>query len=234
MPHPGCHATLAAVLPPRNRRPCVAGRDEPNPSSRSSGSRSASRRRVLAVDDLSFTVEHGQVCGLLGPNGAGKTTCLRMLLGLIRPTAGETRLFGERVAPGQRAAAAGRRADRVVGVRARTCRGCENLRAVVGGRGRALGRRRRRTGARHRRSRRRDRPQGEDLLAGHAPAPRVGARAARSTRDPGARRAHQRARSRRRCARCVSSCTGSPKPARRCCSRATSSPRSSRSAPTRS
>ena len=55
---------------------------------------------VLAVDDLSFRVERGQVCGLLGPNGAGKTTCLRMLLGLIRPTAGETRLFGERVTPG--------------------------------------------------------------------------------------------------------------------------------------
>jgi ABC-2 type transport system ATP-binding protein len=55
---------------------------------------------VLAVDDLSFTVDRGQVCGLLGPNGAGKTTCLRMLLGLIHPTAGETRLFGERVVPG--------------------------------------------------------------------------------------------------------------------------------------
>jgi ABC-2 type transport system ATP-binding protein len=55
---------------------------------------------VLAVDDLSFEVERGQVCGLLGPNGAGKTTCLRMLLGLIKPTRGETYLFGERVAPG--------------------------------------------------------------------------------------------------------------------------------------
>jgi ABC-2 type transport system ATP-binding protein len=55
---------------------------------------------VLAVDDLSFSVQQGQVCGLLGPNGAGKTTCLRMLLGLVRPTAGETRLFGERVTPG--------------------------------------------------------------------------------------------------------------------------------------
>jgi ABC-2 type transport system ATP-binding protein len=55
---------------------------------------------VLAVDDLTFSVERGQVCGLLGPNGAGKTTCLRMLLGLIRPTAGETRLFGDRVTPG--------------------------------------------------------------------------------------------------------------------------------------
>jgi ABC-2 type transport system ATP-binding protein len=55
---------------------------------------------VLAVDDLTFAVEQGQVCGLLGPNGAGKTTCLRMLLGLIRPSAGETRLFGRRVTPG--------------------------------------------------------------------------------------------------------------------------------------
>jgi ABC-2 type transport system ATP-binding protein len=55
---------------------------------------------VLAVDDLSFVVDRGQVCGLLGPNGAGKTTCLRMLLGLIQPTAGESRLFGTRVTPG--------------------------------------------------------------------------------------------------------------------------------------
>jgi ABC-2 type transport system ATP-binding protein len=55
---------------------------------------------VLAVDDLTFDVEPGQVCGLLGPNGAGKTTCLRMLLGLVRPTRGESYLFGERVAFG--------------------------------------------------------------------------------------------------------------------------------------
>jgi ABC-2 type transport system ATP-binding protein len=49
---------------------------------------------VRAVDTLDFAVERGQVWGLLGPNGAGKTTCLRMLLGLIRPTAGTARLFG--------------------------------------------------------------------------------------------------------------------------------------------
>jgi ABC-2 type transport system ATP-binding protein len=55
---------------------------------------------VLAVDDLTFTVEPGQVCGMLGPNGAGKTTTLRMLVGLIRPTAGESALFGEPVRPG--------------------------------------------------------------------------------------------------------------------------------------
>jgi ABC-2 type transport system ATP-binding protein len=54
----------------------------------------------LAVDDLSFRVEQGQVLGLLGPNGAGKTTTLRMLMGLIHPDAGEVRIFGHRVTPG--------------------------------------------------------------------------------------------------------------------------------------
>ncbi|HKR51420.1 MAG TPA: alpha/beta fold hydrolase [Pseudonocardiaceae bacterium] len=55
---------------------------------------------ITAVDDLSFRVEPRQVLGLLGPNGAGKTTVLRMLMGLIRPTAGELRAFGHRVAAG--------------------------------------------------------------------------------------------------------------------------------------
>ncbi|MBL7501435.1 alpha/beta fold hydrolase [Frankia sp. CNm7] len=53
-----------------------------------------------AVDGVSFRVESGQVVGLLGPNGAGKTTALRVLMGLIRPTAGTVRLFGELVEPG--------------------------------------------------------------------------------------------------------------------------------------
>ena len=43
---------------------------------------------VLAVDDLSFTVEPGRVTGFLGPNGSGKTTTLRMLLGLVHPSVG--------------------------------------------------------------------------------------------------------------------------------------------------
>jgi len=43
---------------------------------------------VRAVEDLSFRVAHGEVYGLLGPNGAGKTTALRMLAGLMTPTAG--------------------------------------------------------------------------------------------------------------------------------------------------
>ncbi len=53
-----------------------------------------------AVDDVSFTVEAGQVVGLLGPNGAGKTTVLRMMVGLISPTSGRIRLFGDEVRAG--------------------------------------------------------------------------------------------------------------------------------------
>jgi ABC-2 type transport system ATP-binding protein len=53
---------------------------------------------VRAVDDLSFTVEPGSVTGFLGPNGAGKTTTLRMLLGLVTPTAGTATIGGLRYA----------------------------------------------------------------------------------------------------------------------------------------
>jgi ABC-2 type transport system ATP-binding protein len=60
----------------------------------------AYRNGELAVDDLSFRVERGQVLGLLGPNGAGKTTTMRMMMGLIQPDAGEVRIFGDRVTPG--------------------------------------------------------------------------------------------------------------------------------------
>jgi len=49
---------------------------------------------LTAVDGVDLTVHAGDVYGYLGPNGAGKTTSLRMMLGLIRPTAGEVRLFG--------------------------------------------------------------------------------------------------------------------------------------------
>jgi ABC-2 type transport system ATP-binding protein len=53
-----------------------------------------------AVRGVSFDVERGMVLGLLGPNGAGKTTVLRMLMGLIGPTAGTIRAFGEPVGAG--------------------------------------------------------------------------------------------------------------------------------------
>ena len=52
----------------------------------------------VAVNDLNLSVPAAGVYGFLGPNGAGKTTAIRMLLGLIRPNAGEVRLFGAKVA----------------------------------------------------------------------------------------------------------------------------------------
>ena len=52
-------------------------------------------KRLRAVDDLSFRVRSGRVTGFLGPNGAGKTTTLRMLLGLVTPTAGVA-TFGDK------------------------------------------------------------------------------------------------------------------------------------------
>jgi ABC-2 type transport system ATP-binding protein len=50
--------------------------------------------RVVAVDDLSFQVQQGTLTGFVGPNGAGKTTTLRMILGLVRPTAGTALIDG--------------------------------------------------------------------------------------------------------------------------------------------
>jgi ABC-2 type transport system ATP-binding protein len=50
---------------------------------------------VRAVRDVTLSVGPGEVYGFLGPNGAGKSTTIRMLIGLIAPTAGEARLFGE-------------------------------------------------------------------------------------------------------------------------------------------
>ena len=49
---------------------------------------------TVAVQDLSFTVTGGRVTGFLGPNGAGKSTTMRVILGLVRPSAGTTTVLG--------------------------------------------------------------------------------------------------------------------------------------------
>ncbi|SDT75624.1 alpha/beta fold hydrolase [Actinoplanes derwentensis] len=64
------------------------------------GLRKAYGDGFVAVQEISFTVQRGQVVGLLGPNGAGKTTTLRVLMGLTQPTAGEIFVFGHRLVSG--------------------------------------------------------------------------------------------------------------------------------------
>jgi len=58
-------------------------------------------REVVAVDGLDLEVRRGEIYGFLGRNGAGKTTTIRMLLGLIRPSAGEVEVLGRRIVPGE-------------------------------------------------------------------------------------------------------------------------------------
>lgn len=60
--------------------------------------------RFFSLEDISLTLEPGQVMGLVGPNGAGKSTSIRLLMGLLTPDAGEIRLLGQAM-PQQQAAA---------------------------------------------------------------------------------------------------------------------------------
>ncbi|MCH5186630.1 MAG: ATP-binding cassette domain-containing protein [Oscillospiraceae bacterium] len=59
-------------------------------------------KNVLSVGNLNMSVKEGRIYGFLGPNGAGKTTTLKMLLSLVRPTAGEIDIMGKRLNSGTR------------------------------------------------------------------------------------------------------------------------------------
>jgi ABC-2 type transport system ATP-binding protein len=94
-------AALLAVSRIRHRRRDVAVVEEhANTPLVVNGLRKAYGDGFVAVQEIGFTVERGQVVGLLGPNGAGKTTTLRVLMGLTQPTAGEIFVFGHRLVPG--------------------------------------------------------------------------------------------------------------------------------------
>jgi ABC-2 type transport system ATP-binding protein len=101
-------AAVAAVLTRRHERRLGSGQDEPGQDEPGQDEppivvRGLVKRYAdgtLAVDGLDLTVGRGQVYGLLGPNGAGKTTTMRMLLGLVHPTAGDVRLLGRPLHPG--------------------------------------------------------------------------------------------------------------------------------------
>ena len=49
---------------------------------------------TLGIENVTFSVERGEIFGFLGPNGAGKTTTIRLLIDLLRPTSGSIELFG--------------------------------------------------------------------------------------------------------------------------------------------
>src|SRR6202165_910231 len=53
------------------------------------------QRKKVALHPLPLTVEEGEIFGFLGPNGAGKTTTLKLLMGLVYPTAGSARILGQ-------------------------------------------------------------------------------------------------------------------------------------------
>ena len=63
----------------------------------------------VAVNAISFEVRAGEIFGFLGPNGSGKTTTIRMILGLLQPTAGRIMVLGQEVAAGGKAASIRRR-----------------------------------------------------------------------------------------------------------------------------
>lgn len=59
-------------------------------------------KQQIAVDSLDLTIPQGVVYGFLGPNGSGKSTTMKMILGLMQPTAGDVELFGKRLTPDSR------------------------------------------------------------------------------------------------------------------------------------
>jgi ABC-2 type transport system ATP-binding protein len=62
---------------------------------------SKSYGRLWAVDNVSFSIEPGEIFGYLGPNGSGKTTTIRCIMGLLRPSGGQVRVFGQTVRTGR-------------------------------------------------------------------------------------------------------------------------------------
>ena len=54
-------------------------------------------RKTIAVQDLTFSIDQGEIFGLIGPDGAGKTTTLRMLAGVLKPTSGQAMVLGQDV-----------------------------------------------------------------------------------------------------------------------------------------
>jgi ABC-2 type transport system ATP-binding protein len=182
---------LVARVLGRRRRP-APGADDPRRPLEIRDLAKTYRGGFSAVQGVSFAVERGMVLGLLGPNGAGKTTVLRMLMGLIEPTAGTIRAFGEPVGPG--APVLARIGAFVEGPGFLPHLSGGEPAPVLGGHRAPDGGGARRGGAGDRRARRVGAAPRRYLQPGHAPAARDRPGDARAAGAAGARRADQRAR----------------------------------------
>ncbi|HET6377277.1 MAG TPA: ribosome-associated ATPase/putative transporter RbbA [Methylocella sp.] len=100
-----------ALLPPERRRghaPLVIPKRQPSREAPVIMARNLTCRfgDFTAVDNVSFSIERGEIFGFLGPNGCGKTTTMKMLTGLLPPSSGQALLFGQEIEAGGMAARA--------------------------------------------------------------------------------------------------------------------------------
>ncbi len=56
---------------------------------------------VCGIEDVSFDIKQGEIFGYLGPNGSGKSTTIRCIMGLLKATSGQTRIFNQQIKPGR-------------------------------------------------------------------------------------------------------------------------------------
>lgn len=88
--------TIHTYAPPLGAGPAVRGDNEPETVLSVRGIKKSIRGKMI-IHDVSFDVRAGEIFGFLGPNGSGKTTTIRMLVDLIKPTAGEIEIGGYNV-----------------------------------------------------------------------------------------------------------------------------------------
>ena len=195
-------AANRSLVPPRRRAFTLVARVDGAPVTapvvvRTEGLTKRFPEGLVAVDDLDLEVFEGDLYGFLGPNGAGKSTTIRMLLGLVFPTAGAVEVLGQAVprhssealldvgalieGPGFYPHLSGRRNLRLFDAAGQQRRPRHAAPAHRGGHG-------------ARRPGRRGPPPGQGLLDGHAPAPRPGRGPPAPAPPADPRRAHQRPR----------------------------------------
>jgi branched-chain amino acid transport system ATP-binding protein len=86
------------VTPREEKEPVVAGSSQPPETVLEVDSVTLTFGGLTAIDDVSFSIERGEILGLIGPNGAGKTSCFNVVTGVYQPTKGQVRFLGQDIA----------------------------------------------------------------------------------------------------------------------------------------